>query len=274
MELRMLGEVAVREGTLPIYSAEVPTRQVLALLMAAADRAVPAYALADELWPQGLPDGAQDALDHHIGRLRAVIGAASQAAGSERPAEQVLASVPGGYRLDTGGGSSDLRTFERLTGAGYRAMEAGDLHLAGRRLREALALWTGAPLSGVPHGPQLQAHAARLTLSWQRAVDRWIDAELRLGRWRELCFDLAQVLTRYCPDTPPYARLKADLDHRGQDRDVIRDYLRGRRETRTAPVRPLPGLVPDRREPGRRSHCAGLEAGTLPRVPLGDLQSA
>ncbi|MEU7050194.1 AfsR/SARP family transcriptional regulator [Streptomyces eurythermus] len=252
----------------------MPTRQVLALLMAAADRAVPAYALADELWPQGLPDGAQDALDHHIGRLRAVIGAASQAAGSERPAEQVLASVPGGYRLDTGGGSSDLRTFERLTGAGYRAMEAGDLHLAGRRLREALALWTGAPLAGVPHGPQLQAHAARLTLSWQRAVDRWIDAELRLGRWRELCFDLAQVLTRYCPDTPPYARLKADLDHRGQDRDVIRDYLRGRRETRTAPVRPLPGLVPDRREPGRRSHCAGLEAGTLPRVPLGDLQSA
>ncbi|GAA2238440.1 hypothetical protein GCM10010360_74900 [Streptomyces nogalater] len=270
----MLGEVAVQEGTLPIYSAEVQTRQVLALLVAAADRVVPAYALADELWPQGPPDRAQDALEHHIGRLRAVIGAVSQAAGSERPAEHVLASVPGGYRLDTGGGSSDLRTFERLTGAGYRAMEAGDLHLAGLRLREALALWTGAPLSGVPHGPQLHAHAARLTRSWQRAVDRWIDAELRLGRWRELCVDLTQVLTRYCPATLLYARLKADLDHRGQDRDVIRDHLRRRRETRTAPLRPLPGLVPVPREPGRRAHCADVGLGTLPRIPLGDLQSA
>ncbi|WP_257004278.1 BTAD domain-containing putative transcriptional regulator [Streptomyces sp. SA15] len=264
----------MREGTVPICPAEVPTRQVLALLTAAADRVVPAYAVAEELWPQGVPDHAQDALEHHIGRLRAVVNAALQAAGSERTAEDVLASVPGGYRLDTSGGSSDLRGFERLTGAGYRAMEAGDLHLASQRLREALALWTGAPLSGVPHGPQLSAHAARLTCSWQRAVDRWIDAELRLGRWRELCADLAQALTRYCPATLLYAQLKADLDRMGQDRDVIRDYLRRRREMRTVSARSAPGRVPVQQGPERQAHCTVLELGTLPRIPLGDLQSA
>ncbi|WP_217561338.1 BTAD domain-containing putative transcriptional regulator [Streptomyces sp. GbtcB6] len=229
MDLSVLGGLAVYEGGAPISPSAAPTRQVLALLAAFADQVVPTCAVAEELWPHGAPPHSEHVLESHVRQLRAVIGAALRAEGGERSAEDVLAWVPGGYRLDTAGGSSDAGAFERTAGAGYRAMEAGDLDLASRRLREALDLWTGAPFMGVTQGPHLRAQAALLACSWQRAVDRWIDADLRLGRWRELSTGLAQVLTRFRSPAPLYAQLKADLDHRGQDLEVIKRYLRQRR---------------------------------------------
>ncbi|GAA2418356.1 hypothetical protein GCM10010420_56030 [Streptomyces glaucosporus] len=229
MDLKVLGGLTVHEGGVPISPSAAPPRQVLALLAASADRVVPTCAIAEELWPQGAPAHAEQALGSHIRQLRADIGTALRVAGSERSAEDVLVWVPGGYRLDTGGGSSDARAFERAAGAGYRALEAGDLHMAGHRLREALELWTAAPFTGIVQGPHLRFQSALLTDSWRRAVDRWIDAGFRLGCRRELCADLARVLARFHSPAPLYAQLKADLDHNGQDPEVIRRYLRRRR---------------------------------------------
>ncbi|MET7482763.1 BTAD domain-containing putative transcriptional regulator [Streptomyces sp. NPDC005538] len=229
MDLRVLGGLTAHEGGVPISPSAALPRQVLALLAASADRVVPTCVIAEELWPQGVPAHAEQAMESHVRQLRTDIGAALRAAGSDRSAEDVLVRVPGAYRLDTGGGSSDARAFERTAGAGYRALEAGDLELAGHRLREALELWTAAPFTGVTQGPHLRSQAALLTDSWQRAVDRWIEADFRLGRWRELCADLARVLTRFHSPAPLFAQLKADLGHNGQDPEVIRRYLRRRR---------------------------------------------
>ncbi|GHE01102.1 AfsR/SARP family transcriptional regulator [Streptomyces alanosinicus] len=252
MDLRVLGGLTVYEAGVPISPPTAPTRQVLALLAASADRVVPTCAIAEELWPEGSPAEAELLLDTHVRQLRAVIGAALQAQGSTRSAEDVLTWAPGGYRLDTGGGSSDARAFERTAGAGYRAMEAGDLQLASLRLREALDLWTAAPFTGVTQGPHLRAQAAQLTESWQRAVDQWVDADFRLGHWRELCVDLAEVLTRFRSPALLYTQLKADLDDRGQDPEVIRRYLRRRR---TSPAPAAPRVVVGR--DGARTPCGG-----------------
>jgi DNA-binding SARP family transcriptional activator len=229
MDLNVLGGLTAHEGGVPIAPSAALPRQVLALLAASADRVVPTCAIAEELWPQGAPGHADHALESHVRQLRADIGAALQAAGSARSADDVLVRVPGGYRLDTGGGYSDARAFERTAGAGFRALEAGDLHLAVDRLREALALWRAAPFTGVVQGPHLRSQSTLLTHSWRRAVDRWIEADFRLGLRRELCADLAQVLTRFHSPEPLYAQLKADLDRNGQDPEVIRRYLRRRR---------------------------------------------
>ncbi|MGY1456336.1 AfsR/SARP family transcriptional regulator [Streptomyces sp. SS8] len=231
MDLRLLGELSVREGGVPISPPAAATRQVLALLAASADQVVPTCALAEELWPEGAPAHAERTLETHVWQLRAVIGAALRAQGSARTTEEVLAWVPGGYRLDTGGGSSDARDFQRTAGAGYRAMDAGNLDLASRRLREALDLWTAAPFAGVALGPHLRSQADLLVDSWQRAVDRWIDVDLRLGRRRELCADLARILTRFRSPGLLYAQLKAELEVEGQEPGVIERHLRRRRAT-------------------------------------------
>ncbi|MEV0924523.1 BTAD domain-containing putative transcriptional regulator [Streptomyces spongiicola] len=268
MDLRVLGGLAAHEGGVPISPSAVLPRQVLALLAASADRVVPTCAIAEELWPQGAPAHAEQAMESHTRQLRADIGAALQAAGSDRSAEDVLVRVPGAYRLDTGGGSSDARAFERTAGAGYRALEAGDLHLAGRRLREAVDLWTAAPFTGVAKGPHLRSHAVLLTHSWQRAVDRWIEADFRLGRRRELCADLAGVLARFHSPAPLYTQLKADLDHDGQDPEVIRRYLRRRRGSPALTAR---RGVPDRVAP-RTPRGGDLARSAAPPPGLPRLQ--
>ncbi|MEU4928559.1 BTAD domain-containing putative transcriptional regulator [Streptomyces yokosukanensis] len=162
MDLRVLGGLTVHEAGVPIAPPTAPTRQVLALLAASTDHAVPTCAIAEELWPNGAPAEAELLLETHVRRMRAVIAAALRAQGGARSAEGVRARVPGGYRLDTGGGS-DARAFERTAGAGYRAMGAGDLEPASRRLREALGRWTAAPFAGVTQGPHLRTRAAQLT---------------------------------------------------------------------------------------------------------------
>ncbi|MEV0323432.1 BTAD domain-containing putative transcriptional regulator [Streptomyces sp. NPDC050658] len=270
MELRMLGELAVLECGVPISPPNAPVRQLLALLAASADRAVPTCVLAEELWSEGRPAHCDQVLDSYVNQLRTAIDAALRSAGSERSAEDVLVRVAGGYRLDTGGGSSDARAFERTAGAGYRALEAGDLGAASQRLREALDLWAAAPFLGVAQGPHLRSQAAQLAGSWQRAVGRWIDADIRLGRWRELCVDLTRVLARFRPPTPLYAQLKADLDRKGQDREIITEYLRRSRSTATA----VTGRAPARGHMPLRVRAAAAPNVMLRRTVPGNSGAA
>ncbi|MYU21168.1 hypothetical protein GTY84_04800 [Streptomyces sp. SID8352] len=266
MDLRVLGGMTAHEGGLPVSPSAAMPRQVLALLAASADRIVPTCAIAEELWPRGAPSDAERAMESHVHQLRSDIGTVLRAAGSERSAEDALVWVPGGYRLDTGGGTSDARSFERMAGAGYRALESGNLELGGKWLREALGLWTAAPFTGVAQGPHLRSQSAHLTGSWQRAVDRWIETDFRLGRWRALCTDLARVLTRFHSAAPLYAELKADLEHCGQDPEVIRRYLRRRRGAPAFSARwVVPGGEGYRSARGERLRCLSAAHG-VPRM--------
>jgi DNA-binding SARP family transcriptional activator len=105
--------------------------------------------------------------------------------------------VPGGYLLKSGEGTSDAREFDRLAGTGYRAMDAEDYPQAARLLREALSLWTGPALADVHTGPHLQTQVKRLEEGRLCALDQRIEADLRLGRHRELLAELTVLVSRY-----------------------------------------------------------------------------
>jgi hypothetical protein len=57
---------------------------------------------------------------------------------------------------------------------------------AGRRLRDALALWRGPPLADLAYEPFAQAHIARLEEVRLTAIERRVDADLRAGLVDEL----------------------------------------------------------------------------------------
>lgn len=254
MDLKLLGELSVHEGGTPITPTEAQTRQVLALLATQADHMVPTAVLVEELWPAGPPRRATDMLEGHVRHVRALIqaalahgqGRAGDTHSERRTAHTVLAGLPGGYRLHSGGGTSDVAAFEREAGAGYRAMETEDFETAASRLRGALALWSGEPYSGVLTGPHLRAHASRLEHSWQRALDQWMSAEAQLGRCRALLDDLVLFLSRFRAQQPLYEGLMHELRHTGDPRGILATYQRVRRRSQAAaPANaPLRGTIP------------------------------
>ncbi|MFI9612433.1 BTAD domain-containing putative transcriptional regulator [Streptomyces sp. NPDC052023] len=222
MDIKVLGVLTVTEGETRIAPAAAEPRQVLALLAVLAGRVVPSDLLIGDLWPDRPPHQAKLMLQTYVRQLRELIAIAlrdRERSGAtrgrlDRQAADILADTPGGYRLDSGGDTSDAWDFERSAGAGYRAMAAGDLATAARRLREALGLWRGEPFADVAAGPHLAAQSARLWLSRERAFGQWIEAELRLGRHRELAADLplVQVPGRVRDQLPAILNRCADQD--------------------------------------------------------------
>ncbi|MYS10052.1 hypothetical protein GTW71_27280 [Streptomyces sp. SID6041] len=235
MDVRILGGLSVREHGVSITPTAAAPRQLLALLTASADQVVPVTVLTEELWPSGAPRGARTELQSHIAELRTLItGALRGAAPAEpgpgwadrRTADAILVSQPGGYRLDTGGGTNDVRQFERAAGAGYRAMEAGDLSRAALRLGEALALWRGEPYAGVAAGPRLRREIERLETSRLSVLDQWVEAQLGLGRHAELVSELSGLVARYRTNEPLHAHYMVALLRCGQYDEALTVYER------------------------------------------------
>ncbi|WP_223832913.1 AfsR/SARP family transcriptional regulator [Streptomyces venezuelae] len=152
----------------PVRSAK--GRALLAALLLEPDRVVSLGALKDALWGESPPASAQASLQNHVTRLRRLL---------DDPGR--LHAVPPGYRLRVGEGELDVRVFEQLVARARAAHAERDWARAAGCATDALALWRGTPLSGLPDSldghplvPRLE-EARLLALQWR------YDAELALG---------------------------------------------------------------------------------------------
>ncbi|MEU2420966.1 AfsR/SARP family transcriptional regulator [Streptomyces sp. NPDC007851] len=242
MDIGILGALDMRENGVSVTPTAPKPRQVLALLALHADRPVTVGTLTEELWGHRPPRSARPTLQTYVMQLRELLAPALEGSGDStgaRTAKQVLRTVPGGYLLDSGDGTSDVREFERLAGAGYRAMEAGDPRETARLLRAALALWRGPALADVPAGEQLRTEIRALEESRLCALDRRIEADLRLGRHRELIAELTVLVGRHPTHESLCAQLMTALHRSGRRSEALDAYQR----LRTTLVRDL-GLEP------------------------------
>ncbi|MEV7526603.1 BTAD domain-containing putative transcriptional regulator, partial [Streptomyces sp. NPDC091371] len=175
MDIDVLGPLAVRENGFSVTPTAPKPRRVLALLALHADQVVPVSALIEELWAGTPPRTARTTLQTYVLQVRALIATALERSpageGARRTAKDVLVTLPGGYLLNSGGGTLDVREFDRLAGTGYRAMDAGDFPGAARLLREALALWSGPAFADVQGGIQLDMETRRLEETRLCALD-------------------------------------------------------------------------------------------------------
>ncbi|WP_330301448.1 AfsR/SARP family transcriptional regulator [Streptomyces sp. NBC_00503] len=250
MKIQVLGALAVRENGISIAPTAPKPRQVLALLALHADQVVPVAALIEELWGDTPPRSARTTLQTYVLQLRALIATALEA-GSIRAdgtkadgtkadgtkadgagpdatptAKDVLVTLPGGYLLRTGGGTHDVREFDRLAGMGYRAMDAGDFPTAARLLREALSLWSGSAFADVQGGVQLDMEAKRLEETRLCALDQRIEADLRLGRHRELLAELTVLASRYRTHENLHGQFMLALFRSGRRGEALDVYQR------------------------------------------------
>jgi predicted ATPase/DNA-binding SARP family transcriptional activator len=154
---------AVRDGR-PLPLGGPRQRAVLARLLLASGRAVPAAALADDVWGGCPPPSAAKTLQKYVSELRQVLG----------PGE--LRSVGRGYAL---AGDVDVLRFERLLAAGES--------------ERALALWRGEALGDLPDVPFVTAEQARLEELRLVAVERRAEADVRSGRHAEVAAGLRDL---------------------------------------------------------------------------------
>jgi DNA-binding SARP family transcriptional activator len=227
VDIEVLGALAVRENGVSIVPTAPKPRRVLGLLALHADQVVPVAALVEELWGATPPRSARTTLQTYILQLRELITAALAAGEDERlGAKDILATVPGGYRLETRGGPVDYREFECRAGTGYRAMDAEDYAGAARRLADALALWSGPALTGIQAGSHIVMEARRLEEARLCALAQRIDADLRLGRHRELLPELTVLVNQHRMHESLHGQFMLALHRAGRRGEALDVYRR------------------------------------------------
>ncbi|MDH6579760.1 AfsR/SARP family transcriptional regulator [Kitasatospora sp. MAP5-34] len=252
MDIGVLGPLRVDQSGVSVVPTAGKPRKVLALLACRADRLVSVDSLIEEVWGEHPPRSVQTTLQTYVLQLRGHIATALAGARyADLPlgSKSVLVTEPGGYLLDTQGGSTDSAEFDRLSRRGHRAMEAGDCAGASDTFRQALAMWRGPALVDVACGPLLEAEARCLGESRLSILGRRIEADLRLGRHHELVGELAGLSAQY----PLHEGLQAQL--------MIALYRSGRRSTALETYQRLRTVL-------------SLELGLDPSPELRALQSA
>jgi DNA-binding SARP family transcriptional activator len=206
VEFRVLGPLEVSDDGLPIAIGGQKQRALLALLLLHANEVVSRDRLIDELWEEDPPETARTALQVHISQLRKAVGR-----------ERILTQAPG-YRAVVGPDELDLERFEQLV--------ADDADEA--ELREALALWRGAPLAELGDG---FARMERGRLEEQRllTLERRIDADLAFGRHAELVPELDGLVREHSLREHLRGQLMLALYRCGRQADALAVYRRGQR---------------------------------------------
>jgi SARP family transcriptional regulator, regulator of embCAB operon len=188
-EIRVLGTLDIRYGDVPITPSAGKPRQVLCLLALRTGHPVSASLLMEEIWGDIPPRSAATTLQTYILQIRRLIACA---AGEPK---DVLRSCFGGYMLEDCW--LDAAEFERLSSSGTAAMEAGDVLTASRLLGEALDLWRGPALSGVPIGRVVEPELIWLDEARLRVLEQRIEADLRLGKNGSLVPELRRLVVQY-----------------------------------------------------------------------------
>ncbi len=186
MRFQVLGPVQVVQDGQVVGPISELRRKLLAVLLVRAGRPVPTEVLVEALWGASAPQRPGNSLQVHVHRLRLVLDSPDR-----------LVSISGGYQLCVGPDELDADEFGRLHDEGRRTAGSGDLEHAVAILREALALWRGAPYADIAETEVVASAAQRLAETRLVAYEELFDAELALGRAREVVPELTELVAEY-----------------------------------------------------------------------------
>lgn len=216
-DLRVLGPLEMWIGALPVSLGGPQQRLVLALLVVSEDR-LTTEQLITAVWPEDPPGSARKTVQVHISRLRGQLG------GDAGP----LQPVHKGYGFTTTGGRVDALAFEQSVADGA-AILLTDPADAATRFHHALGLWTGEAYADLPEAEPIRAERARLAELRLVALERRIEAEMRLGWHRELIGELEALTIEHPYRERFVAQLMVSLYRSGRQADALHALQRARR---------------------------------------------
>ncbi|HEX5289260.1 MAG TPA: BTAD domain-containing putative transcriptional regulator [Streptosporangiaceae bacterium] len=233
MRVGVLGPLEVRDeagNLVPVGGARL--RSLLIRLAVGDGRPVSVERLADDLWEDGGPADAANAIQALVSRLRGAAG------------RNVVEYGPAGYRLAVPAGQVDARAFEQLVAAAREALAHGDRAGGAVALRQALALWRGPALSDVADAPFAAAPITRLSELRLAAAEDLFDAELESGRGSELVPELEELAGAHPLRERLRGQLMRALYAAGRQADALGAYEDTRRVlSEQLGIDPSPGLA-------------------------------
>ncbi|MCQ4213155.1 AfsR/SARP family transcriptional regulator, partial [Streptomyces longispororuber] len=187
LRLAVLGPVrAWRDGAqLPLG----PVRQqaVLAVLALRQGLLVSREQLLDAVWGDEPPSTGHKVLPTYVYGLRRSLDEAGVG-----PAASVIRGERGGYRFAGDGARLDVADFAARVESARRARASGDPAGAAGQLADAVGLFGGEPLAGLP-GPYALTERQRLLQRRRTAHLERLDCLLLLGRFTEALDELAAL---------------------------------------------------------------------------------
>ncbi|MGK5551816.1 BTAD domain-containing putative transcriptional regulator [Actinomadura kijaniata] len=231
-------------------------RALLAALLLRSGRAVPIGTLVASVWGEEPPVRAVGTLRTYVSRLRRVLE-------NDRTRPAVLRSAGDGYRLDVPDGALDLTGFDRRVAEAARRTAGGrsraDLDAARLLLTEALALWSGEPLAGLP-GPFAETQRARLAERRLAARRSRLEIDLELGRYAEAVAELTALTAEHPLREDLHGLLMLALSRDGRQAEALAAYAALHRTLRSElGTDPGPEL--------RRLHARLLAGDPAPPAP-------
>ncbi|MFJ8625568.1 AfsR/SARP family transcriptional regulator [Kitasatospora sp. NPDC093550] len=192
LRFQVLGPVQAWLDGKPLSLGSPQQQAVLTTLLLHSGRPVTTQDLVDALWGDRPPTQAVAALRTYVSRLRSVIEPRREV---RRPAE-LLVSVADGYALRIPGEALDLTVFERLSAEATAARTSGDKHEAHRLLLQALDLFSGRPLTGIP-GPYADTQRQRLAERQVAAAEELCSTALDIGLHAEVVGELNSLTAEH-----------------------------------------------------------------------------
>lgn len=191
MRYELLGPLRVvsEDGsTASIGAQKIET--LLAALLIRADQVVSTEQLMTEVWGDRVPRRATAGIHVYVSQLRKFL---SRCGASSSP----VVTRPPGYVLRSGSDELDYGTFLQLVGWGRDHAHEGRHEQAATCFENALAMWRGPVLGDLSHGPIVEGFVTWLTETRLECIEMLIDAQLELGRHRELVGRLYSITAEH-----------------------------------------------------------------------------
>jgi SARP family transcriptional regulator, regulator of embCAB operon len=220
----VLGPLEGRLDGEPLALGGAKQQVVLALLLCDVHRVVSSERLIDGVWGSG--GDADDERGRHAGTLQVYVSNLRRALAPavERLGRPIIVTRRPGYTAELEEDELDLSRFTTLQRSAIEASSAGRHGDAVKHLRAALSLWRGEALAGLPIEGTNTSIATNLELQRVAVIEQTAQAELAVGRHREVLTDLQAWVEQHPLDERLRGHLMLALYRSGRQADALATF--------------------------------------------------
>ncbi|MDP9862549.1 MULTISPECIES: BTAD domain-containing putative transcriptional regulator [Streptosporangium] len=211
----VLGPPGLQRGDTRLDLGAPQQQAVLMLLLANSGSSVRIGELVDGLWGERAPGSGGAVIRTYISRIRRLL--------AEHGLGSAISSRSGGYTLDPSLFALDATEFADLLETARQERASGHIPAAAKRLEEALDLWRGTALAGVP-GEAAERERFRLERLKLIATQELLQLRLELGKHAEVVAEVPLLIEQNRLDEPLYEIYLLGLYRSGRRAEALETY--------------------------------------------------